>query len=314
VASSTRNRTPRLAVLGQSVRRPASSPLTSRSGSALRRRIVVVSLAVLSLALITISFRESDAGPVHGVQNAGATVLRPFEVATDRVARPFRDAYGWFHGLLNARSENDRLRKENAQLRQQYVAARSAVTRVAVLERLLEFNRGPDFPKDFEAVNAGVLASSTQFRQRITIAAGSNKGIRKDDPVVTDAGLIGKVTRVLSNVAQVTLLSDPTSAVPAKDLSSEASGVIRHSAGGGSALFFDRVPKNQVVRVNDVIVTAGTQLGALPDIYPSGIQIGWVSSSGQSDTEPFKTIQVEPFADLSSLDAVAVLIPKGRRR
>ena len=267
---------------------------------------------VLSLALITISFRESDRGPLHGVQNAGAAALRPFEVVTERVARPFRDAHGWFHGLVTARSENERLRKENQELRQKYVAARSAVTRVAFLERLLEFERGPDFPRDFHAVNASVLARSTQFTQQLTIAAGSNSGVRKDDPVITADGLIGKVTRVTANVSKVTLLSDPTSAVGAEDLTSGAFGVIRHGAGGGASLFLDRVTKREVVQVNDVIVTAGTQLGALPDIYPKGIPIGRVTSSGQSDTEAFKTIQVEPFADLSSLDAVAVLIPKDR--
>ena len=66
---ATRNRTPRLAVLDSSVRRSASSPFTSRSGSPLKRRIVVVSLVVLSLALITASFRESSGGRLHGVQN-----------------------------------------------------------------------------------------------------------------------------------------------------------------------------------------------------------------------------------------------------
>jgi rod shape-determining protein MreC len=312
--ATTRNRTPRLAVLGQSVRRPAASPLTSRSGSALRRRIVVVSFVVLSLALITVSFRESDSGPVHGIQNAGAAVLRPFEVVTERVARPFRDAYHWFDGLVSARSENERLRNENEQLRQQYVAARSALNDVAVLTRLLEFERGPDFPKDFQAVNADVLTTSSQFKQQITIAAGSKHGVRKDDPVVTAAGLIGKVTRVTPTVSQVTLLSDPTSAVAAQDLTSGASGIIRHGAGGGPALFLDRVTKDEVVLVNDVIVTAGTQQGALPDIYPAGIMIGRVTSSGQSDTMPFKTVQVEPYADLNAVDAVAVLIPNGRRR
>jgi hypothetical protein len=29
---------------------------------------------------------------------------------------------------------------------------------------------------------------------------------------------------------------------------------------------------------------------------------------------PFKTVQVEPYADLNAVDAVAVLIPNGRRR
>jgi rod shape-determining protein MreC len=301
-----------LVVLDRPVRRAAASPLASRTGTALRRRIVVALLVVVSLALITVSFREADGGPLHGVQNAGAAVLKPFEVATNRLARPFRDAYGWFHGLVTARSQNRHLRAENAQLRQQYVAARLGATRAAELERLLAFERGPDFPKDFDAVNAGVLARSTQFKQEITIATGADSGVRTDDPVVTEAGLIGKVTRVTGTLSKVTLLSDPTLAVPATDLTTRAYGLIRHGAGAGSALFLDRVPKDEVVHVNDIVVTAGTRLGALPDIYPKGIPVGRVTSSGQTDTEPFKSIQVQPYANVSSLDAVVVLIPKKR--
>ena len=54
------------------------------------------------------------------------------------------------------------------------------------------------------------------------------------------------------------------------------------------------------------------QLGRLPDIYPKGIPIGRVSSVDQNDVDTFKTIQVEPFADFSSLDAVTILVPKDR--
>ena len=118
MATRTRNRTSRLAVLDTSVRRPTSSPLTSRSRSPYRRRIVVVGLAVLSLALITISFRETSSGPAHGFQSVGATVLRPFEIAADRVARPFQDAYNWVHGLATAHNENKKLRAEVQDLRQ----------------------------------------------------------------------------------------------------------------------------------------------------------------------------------------------------
>ena len=300
-------------MLDRPVRRAAASPLASRPGTATRRRLVVVALVVVSLALITVSFREADGGPLHGVQNAGAAVLRPFEVVTDRVAQPFRDAWGWFHGLVTARSENRSLRSENEQLRQEYIAARLAATRAAELERLLAFERGPEFPKDFVAVNAGVLTRSSQFKQEITIAAGTNRGIRKDDPVVTEDGLVGKVSRTTATVSRVTLLSDATSAVAAQDINSRAYGVTRHGAGGGTSLFLDRVPKEEVVKVGDVVVTAGTQLGALPDIYPKGIPIGRVTSSGQTDTQPFKSIQVQPYADLSSLDAVVVLVPKTRR-
>ena len=154
---ATRNRTPRLAVLDSSVRRSASSPFTSRSGSAMKRRIVVVVLVVLSLALITASFRESSGGRLHGVQNTGAAVLRPFEVATGRVARPFRDAYDWFRGLVTARSQNKSLRRQVQDLRQKYAAAISAQKENAVLQGLLDYERGPSFPKDYNVVNAAIL-------------------------------------------------------------------------------------------------------------------------------------------------------------
>ena len=41
---------------------------------------------LLSLVLITVYFREPVGGSLHGVQSGGATVLRPFEVVSERVA------------------------------------------------------------------------------------------------------------------------------------------------------------------------------------------------------------------------------------
>ena len=55
---------------------------------------------LLSLVLITVSFRSSA---LDGVQGTAASVLRPFEVAADRVTRPFRDTVGWFRGLVDAK-------------------------------------------------------------------------------------------------------------------------------------------------------------------------------------------------------------------
>ena len=70
----------------------------------LRRRVVVAVLVLVSLALLTVYFRESSGGGLHSLQSAGATVLRPFEVAANRVAQPFRDAAGWVGGLSTPRT------------------------------------------------------------------------------------------------------------------------------------------------------------------------------------------------------------------
>src|SRR3954447_17038069 len=104
-----RNRTVRLAVLGSSVQRAAASGYPSSRSSALKRRIVVGLLVLLSLVLITVSFRSTA---LDGAQGTAAAVLRPFEVAADRVSRPFRDAAGWGRGLVHAKAENQRLRAQ----------------------------------------------------------------------------------------------------------------------------------------------------------------------------------------------------------
>ena len=90
-------------------------------------------LVFVSIVLITIYFREPASGGLHGVQSAGATVLRPFEVGAERVARPFRDAYGWFAGLFHAKSQNADLRAQVNKLSSQVIQSQNATQENAEL-------------------------------------------------------------------------------------------------------------------------------------------------------------------------------------
>jgi cell shape-determining protein MreC len=80
---------------------------------------------------------------------------------------------------------------------------------------------------------------------------------------------------------------------------------------GDSTLAFDRVPKQEVVSRGDYVLTSGRLAGeGLASFYPRRILIGSVLSVDQSDTDAFKLVTVQPFADLSDLDAVVVLMRK----
>ncbi len=272
-------------------------------------------LVLVSLALVTVYFRESDGGALHSAQSAGATVLRPFEVAAERVARPFRDAAGWFGGLLDAKDENEELKEEIERLRQQVILTEAALRENRQLRAVLDYREGPRFPQDYEAVAARVIARApTQLEQQIVISAGKKDGISRGDAVVTADGIVGQVTRVANSVAQVALLIDESSAVSAVDIRSNASGIVRHGRSGGHSLIFDRVTKDQVVNREDVIVTAGWRSGELSSLYPRGIPVGVVTSVGQADTDIYKQIQVEPFVDFEGLEAVLVLVKKPEAR
>src|SRR5206468_3243334 len=151
-AVASRDRTARVAVLGSSVRRSRSDRYPSRGRAPFYRRLLLAILVLAALALLTISFRSPTAGALHDVQGAGATALRPFQLAAERVARPFRDVYGYFSGLANAKSENEKLRKELRDTRQVANANVAAAQLTAQLEKQLRFEQGPQFPEDYRAV------------------------------------------------------------------------------------------------------------------------------------------------------------------
>jgi rod shape-determining protein MreC len=300
------------AVLEPNVSRPRPQPFPSRSRSALKRRAVVALLVLLCLVLITISFRQPTSGPLHGIESAGATVMRPFEVGAERLARPFRDVYGYFRGLAHAKQENKRLRADLDRVRQQAIQGQSAQQENEQLRRQLDYVDSAQFPKDYAPVNTRIVSRApSEFEQQVVIAAGSSHGIGLNTPIVTQDGLVGTVTNVSGNEAQVKLLLDEDSAVQALDRETTAYGLVRHGQGQG-LLILDRVPKEQDIREGDVIVTAGTRSKQYPSLFPRGIAIGTVTSVGQTDTALFKQIEIRPYVDFGSLDSVTALIPRKR--
>jgi rod shape-determining protein MreC len=295
-------------VLGSSVQRSRSKKqFAGRARGVVVRRLVLAFLVVGALALLTISFRSPTGGVLHDVQGAGASALRPFQVAAERVAQPFRDVYGYFSGLAGAKAENARLKRELRDWRAQATANLAAARRADELQRLLDFQQGPTYPKDFRAVNTTVISfPSGPFAQQIAIAAGSSSGIRLNTPVVSADGLVGRVTNVGRSTAVVTLITDPESQVSARDLATGVSGMVRNGTRG--MLVLDRVEKEQQIFKNDVIVTEGTRDRRYPSLYPYGIPIGRVDQVGTTDIASYRTVQVQPFAQLGSLDSVAALV------
>lgn len=308
------SRSARAAVLASSVQRSKPTPYPSKARSALIRRAVVVGLVVVALALVTISFRSPTAGALHDVQGAGSTALRPFQIAATRIAQPFRDAYDYFANASSAESELARLKQRYSKVRADAIRNRAEALKAQQWAKLLHLERGRTFPNDYSAVNAEVTSyPSGPFTHSLEIAAGSSVGVRLNSPVVSGDGLVGIVSNVEPHTAVVTLLTDPSTFVAARDIQTQVRGGMVHTGPGGT-LILDQVEKRLRVDEGDVLVTDGTHDARYPDLYPYGIPIGRVSSVGATDTATFLQVQVQPYANLGSLDAVAVLVPKKQHR
>jgi rod shape-determining protein MreC len=269
-------------------------------------------LVLFSVVLITVYFREPVGGELHGVQSAGATVLRPFEVGAEHIARPFRDAYGYFAGLIHAKSQNKELRHQVDLLSQQAIQNANAAAENADLKRQLGYVHSRDFPRDYDYVFATVISRPpNEFQQQVGVDRGSSSGIRRNDPVVTADGLVGLVTHVAHDQAQVTLLTDPNIKVSASDLKTGASGVVQPGQ-GRDTLSLTRVDKSQRLNEGDLIETSGWHTKRLTSLYPKGIAIGIVAGASQSEVDLYWRAQVVPRVGFDSLKSVLVLVPKSR--
>lgn len=277
---------------------------------------MIVALVVVCLALITVYFRESDSGRLHGIQGVGATVLRPFEIGATHVAQPFRDVYGYFSDLVHAKSRAADLEKQLNALRQSQTSGLEAQHELGIIRRELHYKAPPDV-QHLQRVNTAVIAQPVNpFDQSIVISAGANDGVRAGNPVLDPNGyLVGTVSLAYSQTALVTLLTDESSAVGAKDPQTAAQGVVKDASGGSDSLILERVSKAEKIREGDQIITSGFKVRPnLSSLYPKGIPIGWVRSVQQFDTDVYKRVQVAPYANFSKLESVmVVLTPKGMR-
>ncbi|HSE82298.1 MAG TPA: rod shape-determining protein MreC [Gaiellaceae bacterium] len=268
---------------------------------------------LVSLGLITVYFRESNDGPLHAAQRIGVSVLMPFEVAGERIARPFRDGWTWMSDLLDAKDENEELRRENQEIRRELIEARTAAQESALQGAIAAYVAGPRFPADFDPVVARIIGRPpTPYQQEVIVSAGTGDGVRRNAPVVDEGGnLVGKVTDVTESTARITLITDQSSSVSAVVLETEASGVVKHGA-SPSSLILDRVEKDEMADEGNTVITAGWTTERFESLFPRGIPIGVVESVGQQDVDLFKRIQVAPLVDFDSLAAVIVLIEKER--
>ena len=267
-------------------------------------------LVLVSLGLITVYFRESSEGPLHASQRIGVSVLMPFEVAGERIARPFRDAWAWTSDLLDAKSENEKLREENERIRAELIALQTESREATDLSGIASYISGPSFPEDFEPVVAQIIGRPpSPYQQEITISAGSGDGITVNAPVVTEEGLVGLVIDVGDDFARIRLLTDQSSAVSGVVLGSDAAGVVEQGA-SSSSLILDGVQKDEVVEKGNTVITAGWSTERFESLFPPGIPIGIVESVGQQDVDLYKRIQITPLVDFDALSTVIVLLQK----
>ncbi len=270
-----------------------------------RRRAVLGLLVVLSLLLLTAYFGETPNGGLHAVQRGFLTVVSPLQDGANKALKPVRDLFGWFGDTLHAKGERDALRRKYDKLRSQTVADEAEKRSYRELIAMFHLNQlGVD---SYHPIAATVIGKTPNiWYLRVNIDKGSADGVRVNDPVVNGEGLVGRVSSVVSDGAQVDLVTDSSMGVSARIGTSLPTGLVQPKVGDPNDLLLQYLPATLQVTKGEFVVTSGTVANA-PDesLYPPGIVIGQVTSVNEESA--YKSVNVSPSVNMHNLDTVEVL-------
>jgi rod shape-determining protein MreC len=274
-----------------------------RYGGEGRSRLLLIILIVTSLLLITLDLRGVKI--LDGVRSGTQNVLSPFQKAGSTVVSPFRNFFGDVTNLGQTRSEIERLKEENAKLRNELLQRKSADAELEQLKSVLDL-----------AGRAGykVLASrvisqgaSTSFSQTITIDAGSTSGVRQNMTVVSGEGLVGVVKESYLNSALVMLATDPDFKVGVRIAGTQQIGIL--SGRGSKRAELQLLDNQQIVKVGDVLLARGSTNNRP---FVPGIPVGVISAVDNTAGSIAQTATVMLYPNFSALGVVSVVLSAGK--
>jgi len=242
--------------------------------------------------------------------NSGQRVVRVWtQVAADFVQSPVTSvssaASNYFQSIANlrtAQTENDVLKQRIQELE---VEIKQTAELTAENERLKSLLNLKEQSK-YKILPAKIIGRdpSIWFDSSI-INRGSLDGVKLNMPVVTDGGLVGRVTAVSPLTAQVDLISRDKSglgAVIGEIGTSNALGVVSGTS-KKEILEMRYVPGSVEVKVGEAIYTTGQD-----GIYPEGLKVGEIVEVRSGSATTPHQIYIRPSAGLNSMQEVGVLL------
>lgn len=197
-----------------------------------------------------------------------------------------------------------RLLDENRRLRRDVEELRLRLLRLGDVEQ--ELSRLGDAVRysapllgEIRAVDV-VYADYASWLRSLMLYTGSQPAA-VNQPVLSSAGLVGRVVVVAGPYAKVQLITDRAASVGAMILRTRRQGVVRGSGQEAGGLSLDYVPVSVDVRPGDSVLTAG-----IDGVYPRGIPVGTVVSV-EAGGQLFHKIRLAPAVDLGALDQVYLL-------
>jgi rod shape-determining protein MreC len=262
----------------------------------LRSRALIV---ILALALILSWLVLDQAGQSNPIRDTFSRLVAPVQFVLTRVTGPVGQAIDGIVHLGSLQSQNDALRSENIELRNQILSLQEAQQENEALRRQLNYKSSVP---SFQLLSAEVIGlDSSNLLQYLVIDRGADDGVQQGMPVLAAEGLVGRIGEVSKTSAKVMLITDVSSSISTLIQRSRATGLVQGYPGGQLRMRY--IPQGDTVDVGDVVFTSG-----LGGNLPKRLVIGQVASVHKSDVEMFQEADIIPAVNLRDLESVMILL------
>lgn len=200
------------------------------------------------------------------------------------------------------RAENEKLKKENADLRTQLVDYYDTLTENARLWKFYDLKK--ENPQ-YSLVPSMVLRrDSNDDFYSFTLDKGTTSDISVNDPVVSENGLVGWVSEVDLNTCKVVTILSPQTNVGAIDNKTHDTGVV-----SGSAKYCDdnlttmtKLNASHKIKKGHIITTTG-----ISGLYPKGLIIGEVTEICYDTYNTSYYAVIKPYDNIKKLTELAII-------
>jgi rod shape-determining protein MreC len=230
-----------------------------------------------------------------GALTGGLVSVQDWFASRTQAIQEFMSAPG---DLIALRARNAELEAQVSQLQTQVIDLQQRANETAILAALVDFSRAS--PESSYRAASVIGRDPSPFLQYIIINRGSNDGIQRGMPVVTNEGLAGRIDAVISDAARVQLITDPASAVNVHLRNANTDAMVVGSVTGDIGL--ELISQDAIVESGEIILTSGLGGGFPPDLI-----VGQVVNVRKLPAELFQEATVQTAVDFSRLQIVLVI-------
>jgi rod shape-determining protein MreC len=261
-----------------------------------RYRHLTVLLIVIAAQLVLIAYQVKSNNDIPLIRVWAVTAVTPVEQSLEFVRR-----YTWgfvedYFVLLGVRSQNEKLRRENGELKIENNYLKSEISTADRARSLSVFqSRSPS-----KTVAARVIGNGTGANSRVVfVDRGSTSGVESGMAVITPDGIVGKVVDAYPTSSLVMLITDPTFAAGVVSQKNRVHGTLKGL--GHAECLVDYVQNEERVETGEWFYTSGDDR-----IFPKGFPVGQVTAAPNGKT--FKEIYVSPSGVQGGVEEVLIVL------